>query len=63
MSGMLPDGIGQEQVAVTLNRAEWGICVAALFEAPLPAKLTMPVATKVQTQLAPQPTPAREATP
>ena len=62
MSG-LPDGIGQEQVAVTLNRAEWGVVVAALYEAPLPAKLTMPVASKMQQQIAPQPTPAREATP
>lgn len=63
MSVTLPDGIGQEQVAVTLNRAEWGVVVAALYEAPLPLKLSGPVVNKVQTQLAPQPAAAKEATP
>lgn len=63
MSGQLPDGIGQEQVAVTLNRAEWGVVIAALYEAALPLKLSGPVVNKVQQQLAPQPTPAREETP
>lgn len=63
MSGQLPDGIGAERVTVTLTRSEWGVIVAALWEAPLPAKLTNPALTKLQQQLAPQqPTPTREAT-
>lgn len=63
MSGMLPDGIGAQLVAVTLNRTEWGVVIAALYEAALPLKLSGPVVNKVQQQLAPQPTPAREETP
>lgn len=64
MSGMLPDGIGAQLVAVTLNRTEWGVVIAALYEAALPLKLSGPVVNKVQTQLAPQQSaPAREETP
>lgn len=63
MSGTLPDGIGQEPVSCTLTRQQWGIVIAALWEAQMPAKLTVPVNTSLQQQLAPKVTVAREETP
>jgi hypothetical protein len=61
----MSDGIGPESVSIMLTRQEWGVVVAALYEAPLPLKLTGQVTGKIQMQLqpAPQPAPQREGTP
>jgi hypothetical protein len=60
MSGTLPNGIGEEQITGTFSRQEWSTILGALYEAPLPLKLTGRLAGKVQALLAPQPVPSRE---
>lgn len=40
---------------VSLSASEWAVALAALWEAPLAAKLTNPVITKIQQQLAAKP--------
>lgn len=64
MSGM-PDGIGQQQITLTLSSNEWGIIRAGLYE--LPAKVAVPVIGKIERLIAEeiqrQQTPTREATP
>jgi hypothetical protein len=40
------------QITVTLAEAEWAVVLSALYEAPMPMKMTAPVVNKIQTSLA-----------
>jgi hypothetical protein len=62
MSATLPNGVGEEQITGTFSRQEWSTMLAALYEAPLPLKLTGRLAGKVQQLLAPQTAPVKEGT-